>query len=171
MWFHWLVIPVLFLAALPEIFVRIRHANKHHAWERARTPAERQSSYLNVLLTRDSHAKELRLFNLGSLFLEQFRAVRRQLRQEHLNLDIRRSVAEMIAQVSATIGVFGVLGFVVYNTLQGLLTVGDLVMYFGAIQRTASVRRQFLFARDEGRAWGRMVQPRPFLLQEIRTNG
>ncbi len=140
-WFHWLVIPVLFLAALPEIFFRIRHANKHHAWERARTPAQRQSSYLNVLLTRDSHAKELRLFNLGSLFLEQFRAVRRQLRQEHLNLDIRRSVAEMIAQVSATIGVFGVLGFVVYNTLQGLLTVGDLVMYFGAVQRTASVLR------------------------------
>jgi len=142
-WFHWLIIPVLILAALPEILVQMRHANKQHYWEHKRTPAERQSSYLNALLTKDAYAKEIRLFNLGSLFQEQFCAVRRQLRQEHLALDIRRSVAEMIVQIGAIIAVFGILGFVVYQTMQGLLTVGDLVMYFGAVQRGAGVLRNF----------------------------
>jgi len=138
-WVHWLILPVLFLAALPEFFVRLRYANKLHSWERTHTPAERQSWYLNMLLTQESHAKEIRLFNLGTLFQEQFGAVRRQLRQEHLNLNIRRSVAEMMTQVSATLAVFSVLCFVVYKTLQGLLTVGDLVMYFGAVQRGGAV--------------------------------
>ena len=134
-WVHWLIVPVLLLAALPEIFVQLRYANKLNSWERARTPAERQSWYLNMLLTQDSHAKELRLFNLGSLFQEQFSAVRRQLRQERLNLNIRRSLAEIIPQISAILAVFGVLCFVVYKTLDGFLTVGDLVMYFGVVQR------------------------------------
>ena len=138
-WLHWLIIPVLVLAALPEIFVRLRYANKLHSWERAQTPTERQSWYLNTLLTQDSHAKEIRLFNLGTLFQEQFTAVRGQLRQEHLALDIRRSVAEMIVQVCAILAVFSVLCFVVYQTLQSLLTVGDLVMYFGAIQRGGTI--------------------------------
>jgi ATP-binding cassette subfamily B protein len=134
-WLHWLIIPVLFLAALPEIFVRLRYAKKLHSWEHTHTPAERQSWYLNMLLTQDSHAKEIRLFNLGTLFQEQFDAVRDQLRQENLGLDIRRSVARIIAQGSAIFAVFSVLCFVVYKTLQGLFTVGDLVMYFGAVQR------------------------------------
>lgn len=138
-WLHWLIIPVLVLAALPEIFVRLRYANKLHSWERTQTPAERQSWYLNLLLTQDSHAKELRLFNLGTLFQEQFDAVRGQLRQEHLALDTRRSVAEMMSQIFAILAVFSVLCFVVYKTLQGFLTVGDLVMYFGAIQRGGAV--------------------------------
>jgi ATP-binding cassette subfamily B protein len=139
MWFHWLIIPVLALAALPEIVVQLRHANKLHSWVRAHTPEQRQCWYLNTLLTQDSHAKEIRLFNLGTLFQEQFRAVRHQLRKEHLNLDIRRSVAEMMAQVTATLAVFSVLCFVVYKALQGLLTIGDLVMYFGAVQRAGAV--------------------------------
>ena len=140
-WLHWLIIPVLLIAALPEIFVRLRYANKIHSWERTTTPAERQSWYLNMLLTQDSHAKEIRLFNLGSLFQEQFAAVRCQLRQERLNLNIRQSITEILPQVIATLAVFSVLCFVVYRTLGGEFTVGDLVMYFGAIQRGGGVLR------------------------------
>jgi ATP-binding cassette subfamily B protein len=143
LWFHWLVIPVLFLGALPEVIVRLRSADKLYSWERDHTSAERQSMYLNVLLTRDAYAKELRLFNLGSLFQEQFNAVRQRLRKEQLDLYLRRSYGEALSNVVSTLAVFGVLGFVVFRTLQGFLTVGDLVMYFGAVQRGGAFLRSF----------------------------
>jgi ATP-binding cassette, subfamily B, bacterial len=65
--FHWSVVAILGLAALPAILVRFRYANTLYRWERDRTPLERQTSYLNWLLTGDVYAKEIRLFNLNTV--------------------------------------------------------------------------------------------------------
>lgn len=134
-WFHWSIVVVLLTVAIPGVLVRLRYANKTYSWRRGRTPAERQSRYLNFMLTRDSHAKEIRLFGLGSLLTHRFRNVRKLLRQEQLNLETKRSVAESMTQLVPAVAVFGLLLFLAYRTMQGILTLGDLVMYFGAIQR------------------------------------
>ena len=137
LWFHWIVIPVLVLAALPELFIRLRYSNKLYTWQRERTPVERKAWYLNWMLTRDIHAKEIRLFDLGPRFRQLFQEVRSMLRCERLELEKRRALATLGAQAVATLSVFGVYFFVAYRTLHGFLTIGDLVMYFQAIQRGA----------------------------------
>ena len=136
-WFHWAVIPVLLIAALPDFLVRVRHSNQFYAWERDRTPFERKAWYLNWMLTRDTHAKEIRLFNLGPRFRQWFQEVRATLRKERLSLEQRWAFADLWAKAIGVLGVFGVYWFVVDGTLQGALTMGDLVMYFQAVQRGA----------------------------------
>jgi hypothetical protein len=37
-----------------------------YRWQREQTSTERQAGYLNWMLTDSSHAKEIRLFDLGS---------------------------------------------------------------------------------------------------------
>ena len=133
--FHWGIAAVLFVAAIPGLFVRLRYAGQKYRWQRQRTPAERQSWYFHWMLTGDRHAKEIRLFDLGSLFRRRFRDLRQQLRRERLEITTRRSIAELVAQTSATLAVFGSYAFIAYRTVQGAITLGDLVMYYQAFQR------------------------------------
>lgn len=136
-WFHWGILVVLILSALPIVFVRLRYGKKLYAWQKGNTPAERESWYLNLMLTRDTHAKEIRLFDLGSLFMDRFRHLRNRIRGERLSLEGRRSAAELAAHSTSMAAAVGVNIFFAYSTLQGALTLGDLVMYFQAVQRGA----------------------------------
>jgi ATP-binding cassette subfamily B protein len=141
-WLHWGVVIVLLTVAIPGTLVRLRYANKMHAWERKKTPIERKAWYFSWILTRDSHAKEVRLFNLGDLFMKRFREVRSQLRRERIQITNSRTVAELFALSGATVIVFGLFVFLAYRSMQGAITLGDLVMYYQAIHRGQ------LFLRD-----------------------
>lgn len=136
-WVHWGILVALIVSALPIIFVRLRYGRKLFAWQKGNTPAERESSYLNLMLTRDTHAKEIRLFDLGDFFMDRFRFLRQRIRGERLSLEGRRSAAELVAHSTSMATAVGVNIFFAYQALHGVLTLGDLVMYFQAVQRGA----------------------------------
>ena len=66
------------------------------------------------------------------------------LREEKLKITRKRSIADLVAQASATLAVFGSFGFIAYRTVQGAITLGDMVMYFGAFQRGLSYLKDML---------------------------
>lgn len=136
-WLHWGVIPVLILAAIPYFFVRLQQSNRLFAWERERTPLERKAWYVNMLLTQATAAKEIRLFDLGSRLRQWFQDARSVLRRERIALERRWAFGSLAAQIVGVAGVFCVYSFVAFRTFHGLLTVGDLVMFFLAVQRAS----------------------------------
>jgi len=142
--FHWIMAMILFAAAIPGILVRLKYSDKLFHWQRGRTQAERKASYFNWMLTGDYHAKEIRLFNLGDLFKHRFGNLRKQLRRERLDISRKRSIAELGAQAGATLAVFGSFGFIALRTIQGIITLGDMVMYFQAFQRGLGYLRGML---------------------------
>jgi len=137
-WLHWAVIPILVATAVPYFLVRVLHSNSTFAWQRERTPLERRAWYYNQLLTQGTAAKEVRLFDLGGRLREAFRTVRAQLCRERVALERRWALFGLFAQLVGIVGVFGVYSWVAMRTVQGWLTVGDLVMYFQAVQRATS---------------------------------
>ena len=134
-WIHWAIPVVLICTALPELIARLRYSSHLHAWETARTRTERQASYVNWLLTRDTHAKEIRLFNLGPFFHRSFDQIRTRLRGERLGVAVRKAWVDLGARLSATIVLFALYGFLAYLTIRGQLSLGTLVMCLQAIQR------------------------------------
>jgi ATP-binding cassette subfamily B protein len=136
-WLHWGVIPILMLTAIPYFFVRLQQSNRLFTWERERTPLERKAWYVNMLLTQATAAKEIRLFDLGPRLRQWFQDARSVLRRERIALERRWALAGFSAQIIGVAGVFGVYSFVAFRTFQGLLTVGDLVMFFQAVQRAS----------------------------------
>lgn len=136
-WLHWGVIPILMLTALPYFFVRLQQANHLFAWECERTPLERKAWYVNMLLTQAVAAKEIRLFDLGPRLRQWFQDTRSVLCRERIALERRWALTGLTAQIIGVVGVFGVYSFVAFRTFQGLLTVGDLVMFFQAVQRAS----------------------------------
>lgn len=135
---HWAVTLVLVLSALPSVLVRLHYSRILFRWNRKNTGAQRQAWYYDWMLVDGRHAKEIRLFNLGPLFSDRFRGLRRKLRLDRLRIATQRSRAELVTQIGETATMFGVYAFIAYRTLQGTITVGDLVMYYQAFQRGQS---------------------------------
>ncbi len=139
--FHWAVALVLAAATAPGVLVRLKYSRELWTWQRDRTETDRRAWYEHWLLTSTQHAKELRLFGLGELFRQRYRDLRSLLRNEMLGMARRRAAAELAAQGSATILVYGSFAFIAWRAFQGEITIGDLVMYFSAFQRgLASLR-------------------------------
>ncbi|MDQ1333400.1 MAG: ATP-binding cassette, subfamily bacterial, partial [Thermodesulfobacteriota bacterium] len=133
--FHWIIAVILFIAVISGTAVRLRYTGKMYRWQRKQTSAERQAGYLNWILTDSSHAKEIRLFDLGPLFIRRFRDLRRKLRKGRLAITRRRSIADFSAQTFATAVIYGLYGYFAYQAMWGKATLGDLAMYYQAFQR------------------------------------
>ena len=142
--FHWGLVLALFAAALPGVFVKARHSNQLYKSLRRATPNQRLSRYLNLLLTSIDWAKEIRLFDLGNVFRTRHRDLRRIVTEEKLKLVTQRSVYELVAQIIAVVAVFGAMIVIAQRALAGAVTIGDMVMYFGAFQRTQDFFREIL---------------------------
>ena len=106
-----------------------------YRWQREQTSTERQAGYLNWMLTDSSHAKEIRLFDLGPLFVRRFRDLRRKLRKGRLAITRRRSIADFAAQTFGTVVIYSLYAYLAYQAIGGKATLGDLAMYYQALQR------------------------------------
>ncbi len=142
--FHWAIGIVLALTVLPSFVIRVHFNRVMYKWQRGRTETQRMSGYLNWLLIGNIHAKEIRLFDLGQILLVRFREIRRLLRQEQIQLTLRQSLMGFGAQVITSVMIYGSYAFVAYQTLQGSVSLGSLVMYYQALQRGQSSLNQFL---------------------------
>jgi ATP-binding cassette subfamily B protein len=143
--FNWWVALVLVIGDIPGALVRIRAAWELYRWQRARTSSEVRVRYFSALLSSHGFIQEMRLFDLGALFVERFRSLRLQLRDERKQLAVRRLSAEMATQVSAMVAMYMAFGFVAYQALGGAITLGDLVMYYAAFQRGQGYLHDLLF--------------------------
>lgn len=147
--FHWAFVPFLCLAGAPGVYFRIRSARREYAWQRRRTKQERLAGYFNNVLTGDRFAKEVRLFNLGAMFLRRFHELRAKLRAEKFVIARERSVSEFLSESLALVVVYGALAYIAYRALAGAITIGDLVMFFGAVQRARDSLGQVLKSLSE----------------------
>jgi ATP-binding cassette subfamily B protein len=141
---HWGIIGVLLVAAIPTVLVRMKYSRVMYHWQRKRTEMERQSMYLGWMITNDQYAKEIRLFNIGSLFSQWYLKLRQKLYQERVAIVTKRSLAYFLAQAVSGILVFAVFVFITYQTIQGVLKLGDLVLYYQALQRGQNNLKLFL---------------------------
>ena len=142
--FHWGVVIVLFAATIPGVIVHIKHADQMYRWRRQRTLTERRADYFDSVLVDGSCAKEIRLFDLGTFFRDRFRDLRQQLRRERLAIATRHSIVALATEVSATLAVFGSYAFIAHRAMQGIITPGDLIMYYQAFSRGQSFFREML---------------------------
>ena len=102
---NWMVPLLLSIATIPGILMRVRYTGKAYGRVSSWTESERQSNYFHTLLTTEAHAKEIRLFNLGSLFSQWFQTLRTKIRREKIHLATQQSRIDLITNGSATLAV------------------------------------------------------------------
>lgn len=138
---HWGGVIILFVTILPQVWPRVSYAQRHHQWQRERTATTRESWYVHWILTSKEHAKELRIFGIGDVFRQRFRKVQQQLRREKFHLIARHAIREFGAQMLTMLIMFSAYALLLYRTMHGMMTPGDLIMYYQAFQRGQSFLR------------------------------
>jgi len=141
---HWGIIGILLVATIPSVLVRMKFAGVMYRWNRRRTHLEREAMYLGWLQTSDQFAKEIRLFNLGNYFKQSYAQLREQIYVEKVGIISKRSLAFFATQALAGIFVFAIFVFLIQQTLGGVLKLGDLVLYYQALQKGQNSLRGLL---------------------------
>jgi ATP-binding cassette subfamily B protein len=138
-------LPMLLVAtAVPGLLLVARHILKEHRWHLDHTYQERRSRYLDALITDQRSAAELRLFDLGTYHRKAFECVRDSLRRGMLRLANQGAMAELGAGLLAWAGSLVGLGWMLHQTLDGKVKLGDLLLCFTAFQQGQALLRALL---------------------------
>ncbi|MEW5739801.1 MAG: ABC transporter ATP-binding protein [Myxococcota bacterium] len=131
----WWSVLVLLLAAVPSFLAETKlsgDAFRLYSW---RAPEARRLNYLEWILTRDSHVKEVKLFDLGPTVLGRYRALFAKFLGEDRKLARKRLVLGTLLGV-LSLGAFYVCYLLVAGrAASGSITVGDLTLYLAVFRQ------------------------------------
>ncbi len=139
----WLPILLVF-TAVPGLLLVARHVLEEHRWHLEHTVEERRVRYLDWLITEQSSAAEMRLFDLGGYHRKAFEGLREGLRTGKLRLVRQGAVTELGAGILAWAGSLAGLGWVLEQTLAKTIKLGDFILCFQAFQQGQAQLRTLL---------------------------
>lgn len=120
---------VLFFAAIPGFVAETRFSNDAFRLFRWQAPESRKQLYLETLLAREDHAKEVTLFGLGPLFLARYRAIFALIFGADRALTLRRGLWGFLLGLLSTAAFYGAYAWIVMSTVSKQITLGDMTMY------------------------------------------
>ncbi|HEY2899491.1 MAG TPA: ABC transporter ATP-binding protein [Polyangia bacterium] len=120
---------VLALASIPAFISEARLSNESFRLYSWRAPEARRLNYLEWLLTRDTHVKEVKLFALGPLVLERYRTLFDKFYREDRALAFKR-FAFGLALTLVSLGAFyACYGWAAGRAARAAISLGDLTLY------------------------------------------
>lgn len=124
----WAVL-ILVVAGLPAFLAETKFSNDAFRLFRWRSPETRKRMYLETVIAREDYVKEVKLFNLGELFLKRYHQIFEKLFAEDRSLTMRRGLWGLLFTLLGTLTFYGAYFWVVFATLAGRLTLGQMTMY------------------------------------------
>jgi ATP-binding cassette subfamily B protein len=109
------------------------------------TPVRRELDYLRILGTSKENAKEVKLFGLGGHLHDRYALLTGEIIRKNINLTRHRLGWGSAFAVIGSIGYYGSYVFLVWQALQGRISVGMLIFLTGAIAG-ASTQLQGVFS-------------------------
>jgi len=131
---NWVLVGILILANIPGIWLRVHYADRLYNFRKELTPEARKSAYFNWLLTGDRPSRELRLFGLGEYFTSLFNKSFLKQKEEEIAIIRKRSVIEILSGLFKAAAAFVIISYLVNETLNSEITLGELAMYLLAFR-------------------------------------
>jgi ATP-binding cassette subfamily B protein len=120
---------VLLVAGLPAFVAEAKFSGDAFRLFRWRSPETRMQVYLETVLAREDHAKEVKLFGLGARLLQRYRDIFTRLYREDRALSIRRDSWGFGLSLLATSTLYGAYAWIALSTIQARITLGQMTMY------------------------------------------
>lgn len=141
----WLLV-ILITTSIPSFIAEARFSEQGFRLLTYRAPETRQINYLGRLLTEDSAAKEIKLFNLGETLLTRYMTLFEKFFQEDKSLAFRRAVAGLGLGLIATLGFYGSYAWIVWRTVNGAISLGDMTLYLSIFRQGQTTFQAILSA-------------------------
>ena len=122
-------VALLALAGLPGFVAETRFSNQAFQLFRWRSTEQRQQAYLETVIAREDHAKEVKLYALGRRLLDRYKSIFYALFAQRRSLAIRRDSWGFALGLLATAALYGGYCWVALSAAQGAITIGQMTMY------------------------------------------
>lgn len=134
----WWLLPVLALAGLPGLWIKLVMDHRFYEDEKARVSQEREGWFLHDVMTREAAAKEVRTYQMGPALLKRFSALRAGILDSKRRLLHRRMTLEFAAHLVEVAALIGLIIWTARQSLSGVLTIGTFVLMLQIVQRGQS---------------------------------
>ena len=154
----WLLL-ILVVAILPSFLGETHYAGIGYSFMFQWTQQRRELDYLRYVATDQVAAKEVKLFGLSDYFTDRFAKLADDYVRENRRISAHRAVTGAVLTSLSTLAYYGAYAYIIYETVAGLITLGDLTFLVGSFQRsrsliqsvllgTAGLYEQSLFLKD-----------------------
>ena len=124
----WVVL-LLMVATVPATIAEMKYSKQGFRIRNWRSPDARRLTYLEYILANDKHAKEMKLFGLGPLFLGRYKDLAERFHREDSRLMVRRTIVTYGLSLLATLAFYGAYASMAVLAAVGRLTLGNMTMY------------------------------------------
>jgi ATP-binding cassette subfamily B protein len=139
-----LLIVLMALAVLPAVWGEFRFNRLAYWLSHERSPERRQMEYLRQIGASAESAKEVKLFGLGTYLVDRFKGLADTIYVENRRLTIQRTAWGALLGALSTVAYYGAYAYVVWRTLSGEFTIGDLVFLSGSFGQLNGFFQQIL---------------------------
>ncbi len=124
----WAVV-LLAAAGVPAFVAEAKFSGEAFRIHRRRSAERRMQIYLEMVLTREDGVKEVKLLQLGKLFLQRYVDIFLNIYKEDRNLVLRRGFWGYVLGLLASAAFYFAYGWVGFAAIASLITIGQMTMY------------------------------------------
>lgn len=133
---HWTTPFFLIIVGLLLFWVKIHNEGDFHSLEISKIRSTRKGIYYNWLLTLPKFAHEIRVNGLSQLFNRLYERVQKRMHDIDFRLTKKHQSRETVVR-SGFVGItFGTLLFIAKGVVNGVLTLGDIMLYYQGLRST-----------------------------------
>ena len=132
------VLALLAAATLPSLFVELRLNANAFRLLRSQSSESRRQRYLETVLTRDTHAKELKIYGVGPALLRRHRAIFERWYPQDRALTLRRAWWGFGLGLLSAVALSACYLWATWSALRGSATIGTLAMLFVVLRQAQS---------------------------------
>jgi ATP-binding cassette subfamily B protein len=130
-----LAVAILALAGLPVFFAEAKFSGDAFRLFRWRSPETRMQMYLESVIAREDHAKEVQLFGLGPLLLSRYGSIYDKLYREDRALTLKRDAWGFALGLVATFSLYGAYAWIALTAIRGAITLGQMTLYLALFRQ------------------------------------
>ena len=122
-------VALLAIAGVPAFVAEAKFSGEAFRIHRRRSAERRMQIYLEMVLTREDGVKEVKLLQLGKLFLQRYVDMFRNIYKEDRNRVLRRGLWGYVLGLLASGAFYFAYGWVGFAAIAGAITIGQMTMY------------------------------------------
>ena len=120
---------LLGFAGIPAFIAEAKFSGEAFRIHRRRSAERRMQIYLEMVLTREDGVKEVKLLQLGRLFLKRYADIFLNIYKEDRNLVLRRGVWGYLLGLLTSGAFYFAYGWVGFAAIASIITIGQMTMY------------------------------------------
>ncbi|GIT07233.1 MAG: hypothetical protein CM1200mP30_08630 [Pseudomonadota bacterium] len=139
----WLLL-LLAITLVPAFLGETHFNNQSYSLMYGWTEERRELDYLRFAGASDETAKEVKIFGLSDFFGIRYRKLAGEYYQANKNLSVRRAAWGGLLSTVGSLGYYTAYAVIIYRTVYGELTLGDLTFLSGSFLRLRSLMEAIL---------------------------